>query len=118
MSYAMIMFFYCLGLTGLAAFGLLPVRLWKMFELVSKIKMKNKIKIFVVFFIILFISVYIEINTLKSISKCIMYFECTPNRANKLIHLAILGVTYIAVEILFLVIKTTYRGHLKKSGDV
>jgi len=40
-----------------------------------------------------------------------------PNRANKLIHLAILGITYIVVEMLFFVIKTTYRRHLKKSGE-
>jgi len=112
-AYAILALFYCLGFIGLAAFGLLPVRLWEMFEFISKIETKNKIKIFIAFFTISFISIYIETDALKSIHKCIMDFKCGPNRGNRWIHLALLGSTYIIVELLFIAMKALHRRYLK-----
>jgi len=101
----------------MTAIGLIPARLWEMIKYIFDKKIKNKIKILIVFFLIACISIHIEINTLKSIFNCIMHFECGPNRGNRLIHLALLGIVYIIIELLFFIIKIFHGINTKKSSD-
>jgi len=105
-----------LGLVGLAAFGLIPARLWGIFNFILKNESKNKIKILVVFFVAAFISIWCEIDAVKLLFECFMDFKCGPNRGNMLIHLAFLGVVYIAIELLFFVMKKIYGEYIKKTS--
>jgi len=110
---------YCLGFIGLAAFGLIPARIWSLLKYVYHITKESKSRYIIIASILILSTPIIlyEIEVSRMISDCVVWSKCGPNCGNRWAFLSFLGIAYVFIEILFFAVRVRHKKHLNFSKN-
>lgn len=109
--------FYLLGLIGLAAIGLIPLRSLQIIKRISRWDLQ-KIPAKLFFFVgilSVFVILFVDVEISKRIVRCLTDDYCGPSTGSLWVYLAMLGTAYVIFEFIHLAIQLTSARYVKQT---